>query len=198
MALRDLTGRRFGRLTVIGQDGKKWLCRCICGGHKSVFSENLSAGRTRSCGCLLKEISTRHGMAGTPTYKSWAAMKARCLDPEAPDYPRYGGRGIKVCDRWLSLKNFAADMGLRPSGTTLDRIDNNGNYEPNNCRWATAIQQANNKRDTHLLTYAGKTLSISQWARETGIGRVTLAKRIKRGWPVDVALTAPVEEQPWH
>jgi hypothetical protein len=192
-------GDRFLRLTVIASAGNgSWLCRCDCGVEKAVHGSNLTAERTRSCGCLAREKATLHGMAGTPTYKSWTGMKARCLDPDAPDYARYGGRGITVCERWLVLDSFLADMGPRPAGTSLDRIDNNGNYEPGNCRWASREVQANNKRDTRLLTHAGETLSISQWARKTGIERVTLSKRLGRGWSVERALTDPVEEQPWH
>lgn len=146
-------GERFGRLIVLHSDGSRngnraFACQCDCGGVVSeVLGCNLRSGRTVSCGCR----KTTHGHAGTRTYRSWAAARYRCTDPDRPDYDRYGGRGIAFCSRWREpdgrgFLNFLADMGERPEGTSIDRIDPDGNYEPDNCRWATAVEQRANRR----------------------------------------------------
>lgn len=147
-------GMRFGRLTIVAHGGsRKWLCQCDCGTRKIVLIGNLRSGGTQSCGCMRIEKAerVRHGHTSkghgrqTPTYGSWHAMNSRCRNPKATGYERYGGIGVTICDRWLVFETFLADMGERPEGTTLDRIDNDGNYEPGNCRWATYKQQAENK-----------------------------------------------------
>ena len=187
---RNLTGQIFGRLTVIEPDTgrttsrrKYWKCLCECGTEKSVSLGNLTSENIKSCGCLRKEIldKSTHGLykIDPSVCGIWAKMVARCTKPESTSYKHYGGRGIKVCDRWLSMENFFMDMGPRPENTSLGRIDNDGDYEPENCRWETVEQQANNKQTTRRFTHLGKTQSMSQWAKEYGIPIETLFARLK-------------------
>lgn len=200
----DLTGRRFGRLIVIERTPDKggrtaWKCLCDCGTSKVVNGASVLRGSTRSCGCLRRESARRnaaanltHGMHGTRTYKSYRCMLDRCNNPKAKTYPRYGGRGIIVCDRWSGpdgFANFHADLGDCPDGLCLDRIDNTGGgYRPDNCRWVTPKQQANNRTSNVRITYKGRTQSRQQWADEIGLNASTLDGRLKRGWAVGVAL----------
>lgn len=198
-----LIGQVFGRLTVVEDVGLrdkagaiKWKCLCSCGNVTYAVGAALKRGDYRSCGCWTKDRMQQtppakvHGGTGTPTYASWAVMKRRCMDRGFKDYPLYGGRGITVCERWLqSFANFLDDMGERPKGLTLDRIDSNGPYSPENCRWATRIVQGNNTRRNHLLTYGGATHSLSEWAKLTGISYTKLRARINTlGWSVGKAL----------
>lgn len=205
----DLIGHVFGRLTVIaaapkavGRAGAVWACRCECGRVRQVDASSLKRRRrpTRSCGCLAQEITgdmaRRHGGHDTPEYHAWHAMKQRCYLPTLKMYPRYGGRGITVCDRWRdSFPNFLADMGTRPtSGHSLDRINNDGHYEPSNCRWATIYQQNQNRENGRYLTHEGATLNLVTWAARTGISVQTLRRRVAAGWPADELLS----KRPWH
>lgn len=132
---------------------------------------------------------TKHGLSKTSAWRSWNAMLTRCTNVNAPNYYAYGGRGIKVCKRWASFLNFIADMGSRPEGTSLDRVNNNGDYEPNNCRWATEIQQQRNRSNTRLLTVGKQTMPVSAWAETTGISVYTIFTRLRRGWPPQRAVT---------
>jgi hypothetical protein len=156
----DLTGEQFGRWTVIKCVGRRhggalYLCRCECGNEKEVPSGTLRAGQSQSCGCWKRErgivANTKHGRSSrgprSAEYRSWCAMKRRCDNPSTNGYENYGGRGIVYCERWASFENFLADMGERPPGHSLDRIDVNGNYTPENCRWATAKEQQWGRRD---------------------------------------------------
>ena len=159
--LDDLMGKVFGRLTVIARAANgprfktRWVCRCSCGSELRVYATNLKRGLTVSCGCQKYEPRKkpghlRHGLTASPTYMSWCAMHQRCRNPKNATYRHYGGRGITVCERWATFTNFLADMGVRPHGTSLDRYPNrDGNYEPGNCRWATAKEQRSNRRDSH-------------------------------------------------
>lgn len=175
------------------------LVRCDCGKTREVRSDEVLRGKVKSCGCQ----TMRHGHAGrgdrrSPTWVSWRSMKQRCNVPGANGYARYGGRGITVCERWnASFAAFLEDMGERPRGTTLDRIDNSKGYEPGNCRWTTVKEQQRNQRGNRLLTYRGETKCLTAWAETVGaangIGYSALNHRINRGWAVERALTEPVQ-----
>ncbi len=201
--MENLVGKKFGRLTVLrfvdkNQWGNyRWLCRCGCGKEKIILGYNLIRGSTKSCGCL----HTKHGNAKnndkTKTYRSWQNMIQRCINPEHKYYKHYGGRGIKVCKRWLKFPNFLKDMDEHPGkGYSIDRINNNGNYCKSNCRWATRKEQARNKRNNHLETYNGKTQCLIEWSEEYNINYKTLCSRIfKYGWSIKKALTTPVRKK---
>jgi hypothetical protein len=151
----DLTGRTFGRLTVIAlvrtATARHWSCLCSCGQSTTVRTDALVHGRTKSCGCFYRESRWTHGLTKSREYSTWAAMIQRCTNPKDTNYPRYGARGISVCARWLeSFESFLEDMGQRPPGKTIDRIDHNGNYEKANCRWATCAEQNQNRRNNRL------------------------------------------------
>lgn len=188
----DLIGQKYGRWTVEKRSHKNargewyWQCRCECGTVRNVLAHSLQIGCSSSCGCTKNR---KHGMEATPIYNAWAAMIQRCENPNSKTYPDYGGRGISVCERWHSFVNFHADMGNKPVGLSLDRIDNNGNYEPSNCRWTSSLTQMRNRRTTRLLTIDGKTKPASEWAEMYGINRRIVADRLNRGWDALRALT---------
>lgn len=194
-SFEDLTGQKFGRLTAIRYDPGKWLCRCDCGGSVRVLAANLKKGNSTSCGCKRRESQFKHGMSGTPQWHAWQAMRQRCENPNDPAYPNYGGRGIKVCDRWQEFKNFVADMGLRPKGYELDRIDNDGPYSPENCRWVTSKANKHNKRTNTRITWEGETLPVTVWAERLGLHPRTLFNRLHRGWSLERAMTAPTQSK---
>ena len=215
----DLTGRSFSRWLVVGEPRavsrphgarRLWLCRCDCGTERYIEEGVLLNSGSRSCGCLHKEISaatarrtmTKHGAtvghSMSPEYRCWALMRARCSNPKAPHYDRYGGRGIRVCERWSTFENFLADMGTKPSPKhSIDRRDNNGNYEPTNCRWATKAEQSRNQERTRFLEFRGERLSVSEWSERLGIKSRALRHRIDSyGWSVERALTEPLRVWP--
>ena len=190
----DWSGHKFSRWTVLqrvtnGHAGQtRWLCRCECGTKKTVMAGNLTRRISESCGCLSRERNTKHGMTNTRLHRVWRSLRERCNNPRSRDYPKYGGRGIKVCNRWNDFENFAADMGERPSDRlSIDRINNHGHYEPGNCRWATTKQQLRNTRQNRLLTFCGETRPLIEWSEITGVAVERLRSRIKRGWPVERA-----------
>ena len=194
-------GDKYNRLTAIKfiemrkEQGQYWLFRCECGIEKVLWVQGVKRGGIKSCGCLndesfLKRI-TKHNKSRTNIYRIWCSLRGRCFNKNSKNYKNYGGRGIVVCEEWLGengFENFYKDMGNRPEGKSIDRIDNNGNYCPENCRWADIFQQANNKRTNHLLTYNNKTQNVSQWADELGIKYNTLMARLRYGWSIEKAL----------
>lgn len=197
-------GQQFGRLTVLGKerapDGAlAWRCSCSCGGEKVVRHRHLVRGATRSCGCLEQEsrhtTPITHGMSGTRVYRLWSDMRSRCAVLSGRNYENYGGRGIAICARWRRFENFYADMGEPPEGTSIDRIDNDKGYSPENCRWATVFEQANNRRSNIVISYNGRSQTVTQWSREFGVPYCRLRSRLALGWDIERALTAPSQER---
>ncbi len=203
--VKDLKGKRFGTLTATKHLGKinaksrthYWECRCDCGAITKVSSSNLIGGAVRNCGCIrtrkTSERNSTHKLSKSREYIIWASMLTRCSNPKRDSWENYGGRGIRVCDRWLKFENFLQDMGKAPSGKhTLDRINNDGNYSPSNCRWATMSRQARNRRSTRMVTYNGQTKAVSDWADEYGLTLSCLTSRLDANkWSVKHCLTTP-------
>lgn len=201
----EMTGRVFGRLTVIEKTDRRsssgdifWRCQCECGNRAEVNGGALRRGESRSCGCLFLEVAaekfrkllTKHGKSGTSTHTVWMGMKQRCESPGASKFAIYGGRGIKVCDRWQSFSNFLADMGERPPGMSIDRIDPDGDYEPGNCRWATQLEQQNNRRNNRMVLVNGERMTVSMAARSAGLKPDMVMQRLKRGLSIEQALVS--------
>lgn len=192
-------GDVFERLTVVekvaGASPTEWICACNCGQQKQIRDSYLRSGHAKSCGCFRKDyvarISTREGYTQHELYKTWLAMMARCYDPKNVGYKNYGARGIQVCSRWHVLKNFILDMAPRPHGLQIERIDNNGNYEKSNCKWATTWEQSNNRRDSHYLEWQGGRFTIAQIAMMLGMKRNTVNERVRRGWNVEKIMATP-------
>ncbi len=207
--MKDLTGEKFGRLTVLVLEGKNewgtptWRCICSCGEIKIISSSNLNK-RSQSCGCFRREaIAERNKTHGatvggkpTPEHETWHSMIQRCHNANHDNFHSYGGRGITVCDRWRqSFSNFLNDVGKRPTGKTLDRYpDKNGNYEPGNVRWATPKEQAHNRNTNKIIHAFNKSQPLQAWADEYLIPRDTLSNRIKSGIPIEDALTRPIKK----
>ena len=209
MKRKDLTGKRFGRWVVLKLTGTiqrasyneaVWLCLCDCGAKREVRTRLLLRGKggSASCGCArtdtIRVVQPRrtHGKSQHPLYRIWKTMRQRCNNSRAGKYQIYGGRGIKVCPRWESFEVFLEDMrdGWSP-GLQIDRIDNDGNYEPGNCRWTTPVVQANNTRANVILNIGGSRLTLAQTARQFGINASTIRYRLRNGWNVDQAVHTP-------
>lgn len=194
MKLIDMSGQRFGRLLVLKKNGScstgaKWLCLCDCGKECTHIRGNLLRGGTVSCGCYALERSTTHGMSGTRLYVNWVQMMKRCKNTKSSKYKNYGARGIKVCDRWLDFSNFYADMGEPPTPKhTLDRINNDGDYEPLNCQWSESITQMNNRTVSRHLTFMGVSRTQAQWSRICETSQQEIYQKLKDGKPLAFAL----------
>lgn len=203
----DITNKRFGRLVAIKpcektKHGWKWLCKCDCGNSSIVLKHLLTSGHTTSCGCYHKERTRqahyKNGESHTRLYKVWLGMKGRCENPKDKSYIDYGNRGISVCEEWQDYMVFKSwayangyDENAKPGDCTIDRIDNNGNYEPDNCKFSNVKEQANNRRSSRMITFRGETLSIAGWAEKTGLRHGLILNRINNGWSVEKALTTP-------
>lgn len=212
---QDIIGQRFDRLLIINVDRNKkgktvWICKCDCGNITVVPYSRLKSGNTKSCGCLhhdfVVSLKMRHGQAHSRFYNIWSEMKRRCNNPKSESYSRYGGKGIKVCSRWMEdFENFYQDMFLEyqkhvlkygENETQIDRIDSKGDYCPDNCRWATIEVQQNNKSSCKYITFNNETHTISQWAIIKGINLQTLVGRLNRNWSIEDALTLPTGSSP--
>lgn len=187
----NLIGSRFGKLRVVGPAPNvgrftAWQCVCDCGTTSVVPSGALRSGNTKTCGCGRRQVNNKnnlqHGMIRTYTYRAWVRMRVRCRDK---DNPNYGRRGLTVCQQWEDFKTFLHDMGEAPVGRTLDRIDPNKGYAPDNCRWATQKEQSRNKRTTRYLEWRGQRKPFSDWADQFGISQWTIANRVRLGWTPD-------------
>ena len=207
----DLTGKKFGRLLVIAKTDKRdvtggvmWECLCNCGKTTFVTSYSLTSGHCRSCGCYKidynreqgRKFFTKHGMKYTRLYDTWCGMKQRCCDKNSKSYKRYGARGIQVCDEWLNdfmcFYKWAMENGYQDN-LTIDRINNDRNYEPSNCRWATTAEQANNRRSNHYIIYKGVKMTIKQLSDICGIKYHALLCRINNGWDIEQAVSVPIK-----
>ena len=203
MSKKNITGERFNRLTAVKYVGVNkhkhsvWECRCDCGKTVNIPIGALRTGNTKSCGCLnlelISSMNRTHGRSRTPEYRNWCAMKERCNSPYHKNYSDYGGRGIRVCERWdSSFENFLADMGPRPFlKATVERIDSSKGYSPDNCRWATQKEQTRNKRNTVFLEFKGERKSVGEWAERLGVKIGFITQRLRLGWSVERALTVP-------
>lgn len=208
-------GQKFYQLTIIELHHKReyidkkgviryreyYKCQCDCGNITIVEKSQLTTSKTKSCGCLQKSITSKmsktHGFSKTKIYSLWCGIKDRCFRHKNKDYKNYGGRGIIVCNEWLKFENFynwAIENGYK-EGLTIERIDVNGNYEPNNCKWIKNELQSHNKRNNHYLTYKGKTQILSEWAKEMGLNNgSTISGRLKRGWTIKQSLITPIRQ----
>ena len=196
----DLTDKRFGALTVIERSPRRssgcimWVCRCDCGNVVTVNGRDLRVGHTKSCGCLYRGRKPTHGMTKTRIYNIWQHMISRCNRTSDKSYDRYGGRGITVCDEWLDFKTFAewSFSNGYEDNLTIDRIDNNKGYSPNNCRWATYKQQSNNRRCCKQYEMDGRKQNLKQWCEEFGVRYGTVVNRMRKGWSFERAISEPI------
>lgn len=191
------SGTVFTWVTVIEYVGcddyrsHNYKCVCKCGKEFITRSSRLRTGYTKSCGCKSRSQHYKHGRWRTKTHSIWCGMRSRCLNKNNLNYHNYGGRGITIHPRWDDFEKFLQDMGECPPGLSIDRIDNNGNYGPDNCRWATMKQQANNKRTNRFIEYEGRKMTEAQWAKEKGIPPGSISSRIRKNWCYDCALNKP-------
>lgn len=196
----NLTGKRSGKLSIIELSSEKisgrdmWLCQCDCGKIVKVRDYDLRKEITKSCGCLAVEKTKTHGMYKSPEYKIWGSMLSRCYNVKSSGYKNYGGRGIIICERWHNFENFYADMRKRPDKLQIDRINNDGIYEPTNCRWATQKTQLRNKRSNKKLTYKNQTMCISELVEKTGTNAARLNRRLSLGWKIEDAINLSAYE----
>jgi len=210
----DFTGRRFERLKVIRyipsqeregygakKDSRVWLCQCDCGNYIKLRTTQLKEGKAKSCGCYVKELlfeqtkkNTTHGKKNTRLYSIWHGIKGRCLNETDKDYRKYGGRGIKVCKEWIddfmNFYNWSMANGYRDD-LTIDRVDNDGNYEPDNCRWITNKEQSRNRRSNTIYTYKGEGKPLSELCEICGVDYQLIHHRLKRGWSIEKAIETP-------
>jgi len=195
---QDLTGKKYGMLTVVKYDhhhnGKIfWLCQCNCGKTKTIQSGNLKAGKSNSCGC--QKGPKKHGLSAHPLYKIWNAIKTRCLNSKTIGWQNYGGRGITVCDEWINDPMAFIKWGIKngwKDGLDIDRINNNADYSPANCRFVTRSKNCLNKRNNRLITYDGQTKTLTEWAGLIGKTRDTIQMRLKRGWAIERAFNESI------
>lgn len=210
----DLTGQKFGKLTVIerspdhiqtsGKHITMWRCRCECGKEINTYTQTLRNGEAKSCGCLRRNIIEKHGMSNTKLFRIWSGIKSRCYNLNNKKYQDYGARKIIMCPSWLDkdngFNNFYNDVSklshFGEQGYSINRIDNNGNYEPSNVEWSTYIEQNNNRRNNRFIEYNGEIHTIAEWARKTGIKANALRIRIDRlRWDIQQAFTTPVKKR---
>ncbi len=197
-----MIGKNFGRWLVVEYAGvklgnKMYTCKCKCGTIRLLAGYRLRKGVTKSCGCLSAELASVRNRRWPKGYErtlySWEAMIDRCTNPNHLHYKDYGGRGILICNRWMEFENFLFDMGIKEKGFYIERIDNNGNYEPSNCKWATSLEQARNRRNTTFLTIDGITRPLTEWACISNVHYKTIHDRIKHGWDVKKAVFQSIE-----
>lgn len=200
---KDITGRRFGKWIVLSRAGSAmgsgnalWECVCDCGTRRAVKGARLRSGNSSSCGCDValraRNQMTTHGQSRTRLYRTYRSMINRCENPKTFAYQDYGGRGIKVCHKWReSFAQFIADMGPRPLGATIERIDNDGGYSASNCKWSTPLEQGQNKRNSRKVSFGGQTLTLRDWAAKTGIPISCLRERHRHRWTPERMLTTP-------
>ena len=207
----DLTGQKIGFLTVLQRlpqyTHKKtyYKCKCDCGKEIITYYGNLASGHTKSCGCYMKKLASEmfstHRKSSTVLYKRWSGIKERCYSPNSTKYYRYGARGIKMCDEWkndfIKFYDWSINNGFSEN-LTIDRIDVNGDYCPENCKWSNNIEQANNKTNSRFITYKGKTQTVAQWSRETGVAYDNIIARLRLGWDVDSIFTKPADNKKYY
>lgn len=209
MKAQNLVGKKFGRLTVIerAENGKhgdsRWLCLCECGNSKVILGSHLKRGKIRSCGCFQKEFlekcRTKHGKRHTKLYGIWAGIKRRCYNKNEKTYKHYGGRGIKMCDEWLNnfeeFYKWAMENGYSDKANkyqcTIDRINNNDDYKPSNCRWVDQKKQNSNKRTNRIFEYNNQKKCLTEWSEITGISKSTIYRRLNKGWNIEKILSTP-------